>query len=115
MRISDWSSDVCSSDLVVRRQLGAQRAIRNLSLDVRSGNALHETHQLRIDDKAEPARFQHRVEARPHQLLRARPQTEQFELARAALAIGLGHHPGSRALNTSRVYDLSSTALQKWR
>src|SRR3546814_15275271 len=52
MRISDWSSDVCSSDLPVFR-LSAQQAAR-LSREVRQHRAVRVRHQARpVDGNAE--------------------------------------------------------------
>src|SRR3546814_7371897 len=53
MRISDWSSDVCSSDLIViddlRHRLGhARRALQVLQLSVLDRSGRTEMHQQRL-------------------------------------------------------------------
>src|SRR3546814_3669334 len=50
MRISDWSSDVCSSDLLLREQLGQERRLGARQEDLRSADLLAHVE----DDGAHP-------------------------------------------------------------
>src|SRR3546814_2021852 len=59
MRISDWSSDVCSSDLVARRQLGhAQRDIEVLRA---LGHLLRHLELRGVDDLGAAVGVEHHV------------------------------------------------------
>src|SRR3546814_2065719 len=53
MRISDWSSDVCSSDLLVRRRLGEQLAGRKKLVQRR-----HQSYLVVIDAPDDVMRLQ---------------------------------------------------------
>src|SRR3546814_7518112 len=46
MRISDWSSDVCSSDLVTERGAGEQRQRLRVDLEERAPGSVHGAHAL---------------------------------------------------------------------
>src|SRR3546814_9118716 len=95
MRISDWSSDVCSSDLVKRRQPEAQNVGRaEIGDDVEFLERLHDliALRMRIGDLAAARR----MVLRAHQLeaislaQRLHPLDEQIA-ERERLAAHLGH------------------------
>src|SRR3546814_20550501 len=54
MRISDWSSDVCSSDLPARHRLGTAAPVADRRIDVRSKTALAEVLAVEILEHALP-------------------------------------------------------------
>src|SRR3546814_9737770 len=56
VRISDWSSDVCSSDLVTLRRRARQHALREIlrSETARVAKAADEEHGHRLAPKQEP-------------------------------------------------------------
>src|SRR3546814_10514097 len=85
MRISDWSSDVCSSDLAIISRSGIEhrlvaREVRLRRQDVhrlRAGDARHEFHRQRLDPRlgisVDPRPLTKRVEPRdqPREIGRA--------------------------------------------
>src|SRR3546814_13113292 len=97
MRISDWSSDMCSSDLFAER--GAVAFARELSGDARG----------HLGDPPEPA---HRVVARRD----FRPaQMEDVELAFTPGALGLDVHALQQRSEERRVgKECVSTCRSRW-
>src|SRR3546814_11753674 len=67
MRISDWSSDVCSSDLIVRRledseiQPRRQEVFLNVALDLMLDEVGGDGMEHRAEDKVCDARFFRRI------------------------------------------------------
>src|SRR3546814_2780925 len=56
MRISDWSSDVCSSDLI-RRENGKRRVVVQLNLEDRDAGSFVEEAQAKIAQVELPAGY----------------------------------------------------------
>src|SRR3546814_10766108 len=50
MRISDWSSDVCSSDLIVAQRILADRAVTEADVDMRAGRKQWQIRTLRVGE-----------------------------------------------------------------
>src|SRR3546814_1015249 len=84
MRISDWSSDVCSSDLVhaPRLEIAAVRTARNLAIGALSGQPDFEVIGL-------ARRESHVARAQPHPAI-GQVQRLQDRLGGARLALQLG-------------------------
>src|SRR3546814_6191082 len=104
MRISDWSSDVCSSDLVGTddAEVGVGDAEQILEIKALARHGF----------KAEHVRFGHRVQRSGNRLSdcqrRGRPQVEQAEARRSGPEIGTadGNFIGRSEEHTSELQSL---------
>src|SRR3546814_6868266 len=90
MRISDWSSDVCSSDLRSARRSVEQRVVRT---QVQCRVVEHEMHRNRPELAAcfFAERFVHRMQHPTIPVLHLAGQGELVILLRQALAIAFDH------------------------
>src|SRR3546814_6003024 len=96
MRISDWSSDVCSSDLIVRRledseiQPRRQEVFLNVALDLMLDEVGGDGMEHRAEDKVCDARFFRRINhLEPHlALARMSGRADMVDLVHAQ------HSPG---------------------
>src|SRR3546814_3423729 len=83
MRISDWSSDVCSSDLVFGGRHRLERQMR-----VAFGHARHQEHALGVDDLAAfPRNLSRRARHGAHAVRSEEHTSELQSLMRISYAV----------------------------
>src|SRR3546814_12488994 len=118
MRISDWSSDVCSSDLVVGGQRGHRQHLAGVDVedDARTAD------RLQIGDRIAQFAFEHPLHARvdrQRERLTARRGVGQPILEGAldpgdALSLGIGETEDMRSAGEWRIRSEERSVGKEW-
>src|SRR3546814_4409060 len=99
MRISDWSSDVCSSDLAAAAAQGVHAAARAARPRLEGADPGARLGLCRLRSLERPARQRRRADAGHHRARQQGAAAVARRLGRAA-CLGLGREPGARLSRT---------------